>query len=327
MRLDVIIPTYNRQDLLPSALNSLFAAEIPSGLEVVITVVDNNSTDETRQVVELFRERFGERIRYVFETQQGRSHALNAGITATTGDLIGTIDDDEEIDSNWYKTAFQALSEGQLDFIGGPYIPRWSTSPPEWLPAEYGGVVGWVDGGNRAVPFDSEYPGILMGGNAVFKRSVFERVGLYSTWLGRTDKGLLTGEDEELYGRLLRAGAKGIYLPDLRIYHHVGPDRLTKGYFRRWCFWRGVSLGLLDRTRRLPCPYLFGIPRWHYRKALRGIISSIVHLAKRGNPAKSFAAELAVWDCLGLIYGRHFRKSSTQTPSSFENISAGASSR
>src|SRR5687767_11614023 len=110
MRLDVIIPTYNRQDLLPSALNSLFAAEIPSGLEVTVTVVDNNSTDGTRGVIESFQKRFGERIRYCFEAQQGRSHALNAGITATTGDLVGIIDDDEEIDADWYKTAFEAFS-------------------------------------------------------------------------------------------------------------------------------------------------------------------------------------------------------------------------
>ena len=98
MRLDVIVPTYNRQDLLPLALNSLFAAEIPAGLDVTVTVVDNNSTDGTRQVIESFRERLGERIQYCFEVQQGRSHALNAGIAATSGDLVGIIDDDEEIE-------------------------------------------------------------------------------------------------------------------------------------------------------------------------------------------------------------------------------------
>src|SRR5688500_13805411 len=96
MRLDVIVPTYNRQDLLPLALNSLFAAEIPAGLDVTVTVVDNNSTDGTRQVIESLRERLGERIQYCFEVQQGRSHALNAGIAATSGDLVGIIDDDEE---------------------------------------------------------------------------------------------------------------------------------------------------------------------------------------------------------------------------------------
>jgi GT2 family glycosyltransferase len=149
-----------------------------------------------------------------------------------------------------------------------------------------------------------------MGGNVVLKRSILEKVGLYTTWLGRTDKGLLTGEDEELYGRLLASGAKGMYLPQMMIYHHITPERLTKSYFRRWCFWRGVSLGLLDRTRKLPVPYLFGIPRWHYRKAVQGMVSTMRHLVvKPQNPARAFAAELGIWDWLGLVYGRHFRKS------------------
>lgn len=310
MRLDLILPTYNRQDLLPLSLNSLFAAEIPRGLEVAVTVVDNNSTDDTRLVVESFQKKFPGQICYRFESQQGRSHALNAGIRSTTGELVGIVDDDEEIDVRWYKIAFGALSSPELDFIGGPYIPRWHMQPPYWLPAEYGAVIGWVDGGNRAVPFDQNYPGILMGGNAVFKRSVLEKVGLYSTWLGRTDKGLLSGEDEELYVRLLSIGAKGMYLPELKIYHHVIPERLTKSYFRRWCFWRGVSVGLLHRKRQAPVTYLFGIPRWHYRKALKGLFFTAAHFIMRPeNPATAFATELGMWDWLGLVYGRHFRKS------------------
>jgi glycosyltransferase involved in cell wall biosynthesis len=312
MRLDVILPTYNRQDLLPLALNSLLAAEIPPELEVGITVVDNNSTDDTRLVIESFQRKFGERIRYCFEGQQGRSHALNAGITATDGELVGIIDDDEEVDASWYKTAFEAFSTRSLDFIGGPYIPRWSIDPPDWLHPKYGGVVGWVDGGQTEVPFDSNYPGILMGGNAVFRRSVLLKIGLYKTWLGRTDKGLLTGEDEELYGRLLASGAKGMYLPNLVIYHHVPPERLTKDYFRRWCFWRGVSLGLLERTRKQSCAYLFGIPRWHYRSAAHGLLNALRSVVvKPKEEHEVFASELAFWDFLGLFYGKHFRRTAT----------------
>ena len=311
MRLDVIIPTYNRHDLLPFTLNSLLAAEIPEGLEVGITVVDNNSTDATRQVVESLQEKFGGRLQYCFEPQQGRSFALNKGIMSTSGDLVGMVDDDEEVDKTWFRTIFETFRTRSLDFIGGPYIPNWTMTPPEWLPSEYGGVVGWVDGGDKEVPYDSNYPGILMGGNAVFRRSILSEIGQYTTWLGRTDKGLLTGEDEELYGRLLAHGAKGMYLPNLIIYHRVLPERMTKKYFRRWCFWRGVSLGLLDRKRRLPCAYLFGIPRWHYRKALQGAVSNVRHfVVKPKNPAKAFADELGFWDWLGLVYGRHFRRGS-----------------
>src|ERR1043166_5998256 len=160
MRLDVIIPTYNRQDLLPLMLNSLLAAEIPSGLEVVITVVDNNSTDGTRDVIESYVEKSGGRVRYCFERQQGRSHALNAGVKATSGDLVGVIDDDEEIDAQWFKVAFEAFTTRDVDLIGGPCGRQWSIPPPAWLPPEYGSVVGWVNGGDEEVPFDENYGGI-----------------------------------------------------------------------------------------------------------------------------------------------------------------------
>ena len=120
MQLDVIVPTYNRQDLLKLTLESLFTASIPSGLNVRVTVVDNNSKDDTRLLVQHFQQRFGDRLRYEFESKQGRSHALNAGITSTTGDLVGMIDDDEEIDSQWYTTVFETFNNSDVDFIGGP---------------------------------------------------------------------------------------------------------------------------------------------------------------------------------------------------------------
>jgi glycosyltransferase involved in cell wall biosynthesis len=95
MLLDVVIPTYNRQELLQRTLKSLLGADMAPGLTVRITVVDNNSKDSTRQVIEKWIEKFDDRVRYVFEARQGRSNALNAGIASTDGDLVGMIDDDE----------------------------------------------------------------------------------------------------------------------------------------------------------------------------------------------------------------------------------------
>jgi glycosyltransferase involved in cell wall biosynthesis len=309
MQLDVVIPTFNRENMLRLTLESLLSARIPPGLTVKVTVVDNNSTDGTKLLVQRYSERFSGRLNYVFEARQGRSNALNAGIAATNGDLVGTIDDDEEVDTGWFMTLFEVFAKKEIDFVGGPYVPKWSIPPPEWLPATYGGVVGWVDGGQAEVPFDRSYPGILMGGNAVFKRSILQKVGPYSTWLGRTDKRLLSGEDEDLYDRLLAVGAKGLYLPNLIIYHHIVPERLTKKYFRSWCFWRGASLGVLNRTRKRQCAYLFGIPRWHFRAAAKGVVSKVTGVfVKSHDPAKAFASELGIWDCIGLLYGRHFMK-------------------
>src|SRR5262245_28131489 len=103
MQLDVVIPTYNRSVLLRKALASLLNARIPPSLEVRITVVDNNSTDDTRDVILAEQERTNGRVSYVFEKRQGRSPALNAGVAATTGSHVGFIDDDEEVDPSWYE--------------------------------------------------------------------------------------------------------------------------------------------------------------------------------------------------------------------------------
>ena len=306
MRLDVIIPTYNRQPMLERTLRSLLAATVPSGMEAQVTVVDNNSKDRTRQFVESQMELFGGRLRYVFEHKQGRSHALNAGIAATDGDLVGMIDDDEEIETGWYVRIHRAFLENGIDFIGGPYVPRWGAECPVWFPASYKGVVGWVDSGDEVRSFDENFEGMLMGGNAVLRRSILARVGPYSTSLGRTDKHLLSCEDDDMYQRLRAAGARGLYLPDLIIYHYIPPERLTKRYFRRWCFWHGVSQGMLDRERRSAVAYFGGVPRWLYGRAARGALATAKELPKRNkDAARIFANELALWDLAGFFYGKH----------------------
>ena len=304
MQLDVVIPTYNRSTLLRKALSSLLTARVPPALDVRIIVVDNNSTDATREVVLAEQAKSDGRISYVFEKQQGRSPALNAGIAAASGDLIGFIDDDEEVDSSWYETISSAFSNNQIDFIGGPYVPRFEIEVPKWLPKDHGAVVGIVDGGDKMRPFDKSYPGILMGGNAVFRRELLQRVGPYSTALGRTATKLLSCEDEDMYHRLLAAGARGLYLPQLVIYHFIPRERLTKKYHRSWCFWQSVSSAVLDRTRPQPLPYMWGVPRYFYGRAFRDLLK-LANFRNQELPTR-FSHELSLWKLAGFFYGKHF---------------------
>jgi glycosyltransferase involved in cell wall biosynthesis len=306
MRLDVLIPTYNRAALLARALESLLAAERPAALEVSVTVIDNRSTDDTRAVVEAFEPRFERRLHYLYESRAGRSHALNAGIAATRGDLVGMIDDDEEVDRAWLTTIAAAFADPKTDFIGGPYVPRWDAERPAWFGSAYKAAIGWVDGGPRIQQYGPGFDGMLMGGNAVIRRSVVERVGAYATDLGRTSDGrLLSCEDRDMYNRLLTLGATGFYRPDLVILHYVSPERLTKRYFRRWSFWHGVSLGVLDRRRPSPVPYLLGVPRYMIGVAVRAAIDTAKRTFGRREPARTFKNELAWWDLVGFFYGKH----------------------
>jgi hypothetical protein len=170
-------------------------------------------------------------------------------------------------------------------------------------------VIGWVENGTDVVPFGPGNDAILMGGNAVIRRETLRKVGAYSSTLGRTATRLWSCEDQDMFDRLMSIGARGLFIPDLVIYHFVPAARLTKKYHRSWCFWRGASLGVMDRTKRQPVAYLLGVPRYVIGNAVRALGVLVRTLFGRREPAISFASELAVWDFAGFFYGKHLYRS------------------
>jgi len=305
MTLDVVVPTYNRSSLLRKTIASLLAAPVPEGLAVTIIVVNNNSQDDTYEVVLDLQAKAHLPIQYVLQTLQGLSHARNAGISAGKSELVGVIDDDEEVDEHWYKVVAREFADTTTQFIGGPYLPNCEVPMPAWLPPAFNGVIGIVEAKRRQL-FGDSFPGNLQGGNAVFRRTVFEQVGLYDVHLGRSGKGLLSEEDAELYRRLLAAGIRGFHAPDLVIYHYIPASRLTRSYYRRWCFWRGVSQGIADKKRREDVRYLFGVPRYRIMRGLEGMFDIPHNLSSTSGSGKTFARELFLWDLLGFVHGKYF---------------------
>jgi glucosyl-dolichyl phosphate glucuronosyltransferase len=308
LSLDVLLPTYKRPDLLQRTLRSLAAAPRPAGLAVQVWVVDNNSHDATPDVVAEYREKFPVPLHYIAETVQGLSPAMNAGIRASSGDLIGLINDDEEIDEHWYEVIQRIFTTTGYSFLGGPYIPRWGGEKPEWVVPEFGAVVGWVEAGGLPREYGDGFHGILMSGNAIVRRSAFEKVGLYDVALGRTNEGLLSCEDEDMFGRLLSAGLRGLYSPELIIHHYVPPERLTQRYHRQWCWGQGISKGVLARTRSSGVVEVMGIPRWQIRQAFSGLVRAAKGKMGLAPQAAAFEGELRVWSLIGYINGRYFRK-------------------
>ncbi len=308
MTLDVVLPTYKRAVLLRKALQSLLRAPVPEGLSVSVIVVDNNSGDDTEALVREIAATAKLPVRYVLERKQGLSNARNGGVAASTADLVGFIDDDEQVESHWFTVVAREFADPALDFIGGPYLADWVCPVPDWLPPGFHSVIGAIPPKPRA-PFKEASGANLMGGNAVMRRKVFDQVGLYAPHLGRSSKGLLSEEDAEFYRRLQKAQLRGIYVPDLTILHYIAPNRLTRTYHRRWVYWRGISQGLADRDHRENVPYLLGAPRYKLGRAFRALLSWPLRFLRR-NKAQAFAEELAIWDLAGFLYGKYrFRAS------------------
>ena len=134
MNITVILCTYNRCQSLPSALDSVTATLLPDSIEWEVLVVDNNSTDETRQVVEDFSRRWPDRFRYLFEPRPGKSNALNAGIREAAGDILAFMDDDVFVDPMWLQNLTANLHNGAWAGSGGRILPQWNCPPPRWLP-------------------------------------------------------------------------------------------------------------------------------------------------------------------------------------------------
>src|SRR5687767_2492787 len=137
----VLICTYNRASLLRETLESLAGVRSVRSWEVVI--VDNNSTDDTRTVVEEMAVTFPAPLLYVFEPRQGKSHALNTGLDVCRGQVIVFTDDDVHVAPDWVDAACEAL-EGERGpaYAGGPVRPLWGAVPPRWLDQTRGDLWG-----------------------------------------------------------------------------------------------------------------------------------------------------------------------------------------
>jgi len=306
LTLDVLVPTHNRGAMLERAVRSVLAARIPSALAVRVVAICNGCTDDSLPRIRRVMADAPGRVEFLWERRLGKSTALNVGISRSTADLIGMIDDDEEVDASWLMVVADAFRDPTLEFIGGPYIPVWGDHQPDWLPPDYLAVIGSADAGPHRRPFEPEFPGILKGGNAVVRRTTLARLGGYAEELGPgPSQRLFSCEDEDMYLRLLETGARGEYRPDLVIYHHVSAERLTRQYFRQWCFWRGVSRGIMAPWHTQTVPHLMGIPRFILGSATRGVLNLARDIGRRRARTDRFRDELRIWDALGFLYGRH----------------------
>jgi glycosyltransferase involved in cell wall biosynthesis len=310
MKLNIIIPTYNRAASLKKTLLSLASAELPPDFEVLVTVVNNNSTDATAQAVEEMRGAFTDKkLEYLFEAKQGRSFALNAGIKKAGGDLLTTVDDDIQVAPNWFveiEKIFRARWN-EVDFVGGKMLPDWENKEiPSWIEPLKDGVIGWRDYGETEWRYSKDTP-MLTGGHAIFKREIFDEIGLFAEGVGATGKNLMSCEDDILYDKLLSAGKRGVYCPQLIVYHFVPQYRVSKSYYRQWCFGAGMSWNVLDsHYKAFEGARIFGVPRYLYKQVFGDFLGKIKMSIAR-NESESLARENKILVFAGFFYARNLK--------------------
>lgn len=205
---------------MAAALRSLCEQTLaPTSYEVI--VVDNNSTDGTRQhIVGIGRQH--SHVRYCFEAQQGLSHSRNTGFQAARGLYVAYIDDDCTVPQEWLDIAHQVIVHVAPAIFGGPYRPFYQSLKPRWYLDRY----GTYDDGPISHVLDEDH--YLSGTNLFIRRSLLEQLGGFNTAVGMAGTRLGYGEETSLQRRVRNEHPHEMiyYEPRLKVSHLVRPEKM-----------------------------------------------------------------------------------------------------
>jgi len=228
----IIIPTYNRAELLRMALESVHHLYLPRSWEAEILVIDNNSSDHTAAVVREARQ--GPiPVRRILEMKQNASHARNRGASEASFEHLVYLDDDELVDEGWLEAYAAVQAALHPDCVVGPVEPWFEQVPPKWMTATILDSVtssySWKGQQQMLLPPARAHE--IPGGNFGVLRSVVFEVGGFHPAMS-------VGEDFEFGGRLVLFGKRVAYSPDCRIRHFINRQKLSvvglRARFKGW---------------------------------------------------------------------------------------------
>lgn len=265
--ISVLVCTYNRCADLREMLETALEQETDGEFSYEVLVVDNNSTDQTRRVVEEFVAGGHDNLRYLFEGRQGKSYALNTGLGAARGRLYVVGDDDFILPPDWLKKIFTAFrAHPEVSVVSGKVLPLWQADAPAWLTPRHWSAIAMADYGDEEFYADERNQICLLA--CAFRRADVLAVGGYRVGLSVTGGQIGGVEDLDILQRLWRAGYKAVYQPHIFFWHKVEPQRMTKQYHRRWHEGHGrFYAALRDERAERSAARLFDVPAYLYRQA------------------------------------------------------------
>jgi glucosyl-dolichyl phosphate glucuronosyltransferase len=241
-RITVAVCTLNRGHKLTACLEALRKQTMASS-EYDVFVVDNGSTDETREISRAW-EREHANFHYLHEPVTGLSRARNTALSHAATPYLAYIDDDAIPQENWLEELVRPFS---LDLrpavVGGDLDPVWEAPRPDWLIDgflhQYSVSLCW-DTGPRPITGEEW----LCEANIAFEVEALAAAGGFDETLGRRGPLLLSGEN--FVNEIIRRGGRCLYYTPLaRASHLIPGSRLTLDWLRQRCFWGGVTKSVI----------------------------------------------------------------------------------
>jgi glucosyl-dolichyl phosphate glucuronosyltransferase len=302
MKASVIISTFNRAESLSETLASIARSELPESFEWEVVVVDNNSNDQTPEVVERFSRLHPSRFRYLREPHPGKSQALNTAIDNVASEILVFTDDDVIVEPNWLANLTAALDEHQWVGASGRTLLRTSLSIPNWLVIDDRHALAPLaifDRGSEAIEI-SESP---FGNNMAYRKTMFEKYGYFRHDLGPSvgSKTPQKSEDSEFGVRVLAGGEKLGYEPSAVLHHAIPESRIQKQFFLSWWFDKARADTRAFGTPKTGSLRFIGVPLYLFRR----LAGNILRWAFAFGSARRFLRKTRIWWNLGEIKESH----------------------
>jgi glycosyltransferase involved in cell wall biosynthesis len=295
--------TFNRAERLSILLGEMRKQICSESYEIL--VIDNNSTDNTKDVVLQEKNKPGPSIRYVFEREQGITYARNRAIKESLDSTYMVfIDDDESPGDGYLNTAVDALKNKGAECVGGRVqITFDDVMRPSWLVDDLLGFLGEADHGDDEFWVRDESV-TLYTGNIAYRTEIFNNKELrFDDRYNRKGKGLGGGEDVRMFKEMLKNDIKILYQPGMLIWHHVEPWRLKRKYFLVLHYLAGKRKAMYEFSEYNKT--IFGVPPFMFTQAFMHMLKTL-KLLITGNK-NSLRQAMNFTHSLGVISGSFIR--------------------
>ncbi|MEH2052342.1 hormogonium polysaccharide biosynthesis glycosyltransferase HpsE [Nostoc sp.] len=229
----VAIPAYNGATRLPKILDKILTQTGVEKLNWEIIIVDNNSSDNTSEVIENYQKIYDGRfhIRYFLEPEQGAAFARLRAVREARGQLIAFLDDDNLPDPNWLSEAYIfGLNHPQAGAWSGQIHGDFEVNPPENFERIQAFLAIREHGSNPHL-FDAENLRLPPGAALVVRKQVWcDNVPLRPNLSGKLPGILVQGDDYEPLLYIHNAGWEIWYNPTMHTYHQIPRWRFERDY-------------------------------------------------------------------------------------------------
>ena len=249
----VVIVTYNGAARIGAVLDRLRYQIGTADIVWEVIVVDNNSTDSTRAVIQQHQASWRQDVplRYEFESQQGAGFARHHGTKVAHSPLVGYLDDDNLPWINWVRSAYCFAQQHPEVGVFGSRIRGKFTAPPPAHFERIAALLALTDRGPMPIPYRPESKVLPPGAGLVVRRQAWLDNVPEERTLAEKFGEREAGEDLEVVLRIQQAGWPVWYNAKMCMHHEIPGSRLTRAYLIRLC--QGIGLSRYH-TRMLSLP-------------------------------------------------------------------------